>query len=290
VTVLGLGPMGQALATAFLDAGHPTTVWNRTPGRAAAPVARGATQAGTVADAVVTSPLVVVCVIDDAAARAIVEPVGAALRGRALVNLTSDTPQRAREMAGWAAAHGIDYLDGAIMSPAAVIGGPQALVLYSGPETIFRAQQAILSSLGGTAAYLGDDPGRAAAHDVALLDIFWTAMSGVVHGFALAGVEGTAPTDIAGYARGIAGLLPPIVDEIARDLSAGDHPGDDSTILSAAAGMAHIVSAADARGLDASVLRAATAIARQAIDAGHGTDGFSRLASLLASGAVSQVA
>ncbi|MER6985206.1 NAD(P)-binding domain-containing protein, partial [Streptomyces carpinensis] len=34
VSVLGLGPMGTALASAFLAAGHPLTVWNRTPGRA----------------------------------------------------------------------------------------------------------------------------------------------------------------------------------------------------------------------------------------------------------------
>ncbi|WP_234436505.1 NAD(P)-binding domain-containing protein, partial [Streptomyces sp. XY511] len=33
VTVLGLGPMGRSLAAAFLAAGLPTTVWNRTPGR-----------------------------------------------------------------------------------------------------------------------------------------------------------------------------------------------------------------------------------------------------------------
>lgn len=31
VTVLGLGPMGRALAGAFLDAGLRTVVWNRTP-------------------------------------------------------------------------------------------------------------------------------------------------------------------------------------------------------------------------------------------------------------------
>ena len=30
VTVLGLGPMGQALAGAFIKNGHATTVWNRT--------------------------------------------------------------------------------------------------------------------------------------------------------------------------------------------------------------------------------------------------------------------
>jgi 3-hydroxyisobutyrate dehydrogenase-like beta-hydroxyacid dehydrogenase len=30
VTVLGLGPMGQALSAALLDEGYRTTVWNRT--------------------------------------------------------------------------------------------------------------------------------------------------------------------------------------------------------------------------------------------------------------------
>lgn len=34
VSVLGLGLMGQALARAFPRAGHPTTVWNRTPAKA----------------------------------------------------------------------------------------------------------------------------------------------------------------------------------------------------------------------------------------------------------------
>ena len=33
VTLLGTGAMGSALARAVIDAGHPTTVWNRTPGR-----------------------------------------------------------------------------------------------------------------------------------------------------------------------------------------------------------------------------------------------------------------
>lgn len=31
VTVVGLGSMGSALAEAFIDAGHPTTVWNTDP-------------------------------------------------------------------------------------------------------------------------------------------------------------------------------------------------------------------------------------------------------------------
>jgi len=42
VTVLGLGPMGQALTDALLDANYRTTVWNRTESKADAVRARGA--------------------------------------------------------------------------------------------------------------------------------------------------------------------------------------------------------------------------------------------------------
>ncbi|GGL57705.1 NAD(P)-dependent oxidoreductase [Planomonospora parontospora] len=281
VTVLGLGPMGRALAEAFLDRGHPTTVWNRTASRAEALAARGATAAATAAEAVAASPLTVVCVLDYDAVEAITGPAAGELKGRALVNLTADTPERARRTASWAAAHGIDYLDGAIMTPAATIGGPEAVVLYSGPEEVYRTHLPTLSGLGGTAAYLGADPGRAAAHDVALLDLFWTSMSGLVHAFALASAEGVGAADLAPFAKGIGALLPAIVDEFAGHVDSGRHPGDESTIVSAAASLEHIVHTARARDLDTGVLDAALAVARRAIDAGHGSDSFSRLAEVL---------
>ena len=47
VAVLGLGPMGRALAAASLAAGHPTVIWNRTPEKAESLVAHGAVFAPT---------------------------------------------------------------------------------------------------------------------------------------------------------------------------------------------------------------------------------------------------
>jgi 3-hydroxyisobutyrate dehydrogenase-like beta-hydroxyacid dehydrogenase len=64
VTVLGLGSMGQALARAFSAAGHPVTVWNRTPGKAEPLMAEGATLAPDAAGAVAASPLTIVCLLD----------------------------------------------------------------------------------------------------------------------------------------------------------------------------------------------------------------------------------
>lgn len=277
VTVLGQGPMGQALAGALLRRGHPTTVWNRTPGRTDTLTARGARRAAAVTDAVTAGPLILACVLDYAAVRTVIEPVAPSMRGRTLVNLTSDTPQRARDLAAWAAGHGIGYLDGAIMTPAPTIGGPDALILYSGDPSAYATHRATLAALGGTATHLGADPGRAAAYDIALLDVFWTAMSGIVHAFALARAENITAAELAPHARGIAGLLSGIIDDFARRVDAADHDGDISSIASAAAGMAHIVAAAEGHGLDAGALRSAGEAARRAIDAGHGADSFARL-------------
>ncbi|GLZ39354.1 6-phosphogluconate dehydrogenase [Actinokineospora sp. NBRC 105648] len=275
--------MGQALAGAFLRAGHPTTVWNRTPARADTLVAQGAVCADTVARAVAASPVVIVCVIDYDAVHAIVDPVADQLAGRVLVNLTSDSPDRARTTAAWAADRRVDYLDGSIMTPTTTIGGPAALVLYSGPAEVYARSRAVLASIGGSAAHLGADPGRAAAHDVALLDLFWTTMSGLTHAFALARAEGITAADLAPYAAGIVGLLTGqgVIADFAANVDAGTHPGTTSAIDSAAAGMRHIAHAARSRGIDTGVLDAALAVADRAIDTGHGGDAFSRLVDVL---------
>ncbi|WEV27024.1 NAD(P)-binding domain-containing protein [Streptomyces sp. 71268] len=281
VTVLGLGPMGRALASAFVAAGHPTTVWNRTPGKADELVAQGATAASTPAEAVAASELVVICVIDYAASDSILEAAGDAIKGRTLVNLTADSPDRARTAATWAAERGADYLDGTILTPTVSIGTPSAVFLFSGPEALYERHRATFSSLGGSATYQGADHGRAAAYDVALLDFFWTSVSGLMHAFALARKEDIAARDLAPFARGILDLLPPIMDQLAGNVDDGVYPGEDSHIISVAAGIEHVIHAADDRGMDTGVLRAARAVAQRAIDEGHGTDGIERLAEVL---------
>jgi 3-hydroxyisobutyrate dehydrogenase-like beta-hydroxyacid dehydrogenase len=278
VTVTGLGPMGRALAAALLRAGHPVTVWNRTAAKADALVDQGASRAVTAAG---EGPLVIVCLIDDAAVHAALDPVAEDLRGRTLVNLTSTSPAQARATAAWAGRHGIGYLDGAIMTPTPSIGGPSALVLYSGPEEVYEPARPVLADLGGTATHLGTDPGLAAAYDVALLDIFWNAVGGLVHGLALARAEGISGTRLAPYATPVFGMLPEMLTRFAERLEEGRHPGDRSTIASAAAGIEHIMETARAHDIDTGALAGSRELLRRAIDAGHGADGLSRLAELL---------
>ncbi|SFE13913.1 3-hydroxyisobutyrate dehydrogenase [Paenibacillus catalpae] len=281
VTVLGLGPMGRALARAFLKAGHQTTVWNRSPGKAGELIEQGAILAESAAEAVTASPLTIVCVLDYDAVNAIVGPIDGALRGRTLVNLTADSPIRARQMAEWAAPHGIQYLDGAIMTPTTTIGQSSAFVLYSGSESVYQAHRETLSSIGGTSVHLGEDPGRAAAYDVSLLDIFWTSMSGYIHALTMAKAENITAKELLPFAQGISNILPDIMAGLAEQVDNGQYPGYDSNLFSAAAGMKHIIDTSQAHGIDTSVLIAANDIARRAIDAGHGTDGYAFLTEVI---------
>ncbi|MDH6628460.1 3-hydroxyisobutyrate dehydrogenase-like beta-hydroxyacid dehydrogenase [Streptomyces sp. LBL] len=283
VTVLGLGPMGGALSGAFLDAGLRTTVWNRTPGRDRELVERGAVGAPSATEAVAASALTVVCLVNYDAADSVLRdaPVTDALKGRTVVNLSADTPDRARDTASWADAHGIRYLDGAIMTPTTSIGTPAAVFLHSGPEGLYREHRPVLDALGGTHTHLGEDIGRAAAYDIALLDLFWTATAGYAHALAVAGAEGVTARELAPFAQGIAAILPPLIEGWADDVDSGTFSGEGNPITSAVSSMAHIVQASEAHGIDAGVLRTAEGQARRVIGLGHGTDGFMRVTEVL---------
>ncbi|WP_024803815.1 NAD(P)-binding domain-containing protein [Nocardia sp. BMG51109] len=274
VTVLGLGPMGHALAAAFA-AHHPTTVWNRTPGKG---TDLDAAPAGTAAEAIAASPLVIVCLPDYPVAQSVLD--ADALKGRTLVNFCGGSPEQARAMAAWAERHGIEYIDGVIVSTPEAIGSPEAALYYSGPRDIYETHRTTLFALGENANYLGREPGRAAAFDLALQDMLWTSMSGVTHMFAFAAAEDIAAADIAGHAKAMLGFFPDMIDMLAEQVAAGRFPGDGGTITAAAAIMDRISSAVRAQGLDDGALGAARAAVQRAIDAGYGADGFGRLAAL----------
>ncbi|MFF0556305.1 NAD(P)-dependent oxidoreductase [Streptomyces sp. NPDC020472] len=283
VTVLGLGPMGRALAGAFLDAGVRTTVWNRTPGKEGDLGARGAVLAASAEEAVAASALTVICLVNYDATDSVLRgpAVTDALKGRTVVNLSADTPERARDTGRWAAEHGIGYLDGAIMTPTPTIGTAAGVFLHSGPEPLYREHRAVLDALGGSHTHLGEDVGRAAAYDVALLDIFWTSMTGYVHALAVARAEGISARELAPFAQGIGAILPPLFQEWAEDVDGGSYSGEGNPLTSAVSTMGHVVHAAEAHGIDASVMRAAEALALRAVDRGHGADGFTRVTQVM---------
>ena len=82
VAVLGLGAMGSRMAARLLEAGHDVVVWNRTSGRAAPRVERGAGMATTPAEAAESAEAVITMLATPEAVMEVTEgPVGIAAAG-----------------------------------------------------------------------------------------------------------------------------------------------------------------------------------------------------------------
>jgi 3-hydroxyisobutyrate dehydrogenase-like beta-hydroxyacid dehydrogenase len=272
VTVLGLGAMGSALARAFVAAGHSTTVWNRAPEKAAALVAAGAVRADTAAAAVAASPLVVVCLGDHRSVHEVLDPVADALAGRVLVNLTTGTPEQARELDAWARERGAEHLDGGIMAVPPMIGTPAAFVLYSGGLRTFDAHRAALDVLGGS-RFVGEDPGLASLHDLALLSGMYGMFGGALQAFALVRSAGGSAKEFAPTLREWLGSMSEFVTGSAEQIDMGDYvTGVVATLAMQASGYVHLVDVAKAQGVSTELLAPLAALMERRVADGHGQD------------------
>ncbi|MGW7068451.1 NAD(P)-dependent oxidoreductase [Streptomyces sp. NPDC054855] len=285
VTVLGLGLMGTALASALLKAGHPTTVWNRTAAKTGPLAAQGAAPAETAKDAIEAAPLVIVCLTTNDSVRSLLEPEAAALKGRTLVNLTNGTPSQARELAAWAEAHGIAYIDGGIMAVPQMIATPAAYILYSGTdEAAFAAHRETLTALA-EAKWVGKDPGLAALHDLALLTGMYGMAAGVAQAFALIGSEGIPAREFAPLLRDwVAAMTDAIVPETADAVDTGQHLTDVSNLAMNREAFPNFLQAYAEQGLRTDLFEPFQGLLDRAVDEGYGADGLSRLVTLVKQG------
>ncbi|MEU6821570.1 NAD(P)-binding domain-containing protein [Streptomyces atriruber] len=273
VTVVGLGLMGQALAGAFLRAGHPTTVWNRTASKADQLVAEGARRAPTLGEALGASPLTVVCLTDYDAVRDLLGTSGADLDGTTLVNLTSGDSAQAREAARWAAKLGARYLDGAIMAIPSAIGTADAVILHSGPAPDFAAHEPTLAALG-TVTHLGADHGLASLYDVAGLAMMWSVLNAWLQGTALLRTVGVDAATYAPFARQIAAGVAEWLPGYAEQIDRGSFPAEVSALETDARAMAHMVEESEAAGVNAELPKLIQAMAARSIAAGHGAEQY----------------
>ncbi|MFI6481465.1 NAD(P)-dependent oxidoreductase [Nonomuraea sp. NPDC050663] len=282
ISVLGAGAMGAALIRSWLAAGADVTVWNRTAGRARA--IEGVRVAGTVAEAVAASDLVIVVLLDDASVgQALAQ---ADLAGKDVVNLTTSTPAEARARAEWVAARGARYLDGGIMAVPPMVGVPEAggYVFYSGPAEAFEAHRDTLAVPLGT-RYVGADAGLAALYDVALLSGMTGLFAGISHAFALVRGEQVDLKEFAALLTAWLSAMVPVTDEIAAQLASGDYvTGVSSNLAMMVEGNATLLRTADEQGVSPELLTPYMDLMARRLAAGHGDEGSTGVIELLDTG------
>ncbi|MEU2272233.1 NAD(P)-binding domain-containing protein [Streptomyces olindensis] len=285
VTVVGLGSMGRALAGAFLAAGHPTTVWNRTPGRAGPLVEKGAVPAESVADAVAASGLVVTCLTTFEDTRAALEPAAGALRGRALVTLNSGSPSGARETAAWATAHGARLLAGAVKNVPAAVGAPDTLLYYSGDRSVFDAHETTLRALGGDTVHLGEEPDLAALYEMAVGAMLLPALVGFFQGAAAVQARGLRAESMVRFAGKWLDMIKTLLPVYAAEIDSGDYTDAASSVDLFLTGAAHDDDLAEETNVDTAWLAPLHDLLRRAAEAGHGGHSIAALTEVLRKGA-----
>ncbi|GAA2091793.1 NAD(P)-dependent oxidoreductase [Actinomadura alba] len=275
VSVLGLGAMGNVLAAALVEAGHATTVWNRSAGKADNLVAQGAQAAATAGDAVRASRLVIACLLDHASVHEVLDPLADELVGRTLINVTTTSPEQSREMAAWAADAGVAYLDGGIMAVPAMIGQPGASILYSGSAAVFDQYKPLLD-LWGTSTYFGKDAGLASLYDLALLAGMYVMFAGFMHGAAMVAPAGITAGEFAAMAAPWQTAMTGAFQGFAAVIDGGDYTVEGQQSLEFS-NLSDLLAASSDQGISTEVVAMVQRLIQRQIDAGHGEEGFARI-------------
>ncbi|WP_029114969.1 NAD(P)-dependent oxidoreductase [Mycobacterium sp. URHB0044] len=271
ITLIGLGPMGQAMVRAFAKAGHEVTVWNRTPSKAEG---LDATVAPTVADALAASDVVFLSLTDYQVMFDLLD--GQDVGGKTIINLSSDTPATTRRAAEWASTRGATLIVGGVMVPEELIATDAAYTFYSGPEPVVRQHESLLSVIGRV-EYVGEDPALAQLFYQAQLTIFLTSLSAYMHATALVGSAGVAPETFLRHATETFDNLSYYLPDAAKNIATHEHPGEGANIVMMGATADHIVGASTEAKLDLALPQAVKSLYDRAIAAGHGADTWTSL-------------
>lgn len=286
VAVIGTGRMGSALAAALYKKGFATTVWNRTAAKAEPLAKLGLHVAPSILGAVKEADVVVVNISNYDSTKQLLRQseIESALRGKILVQLTTGTPDEAREMESWAQPHEIEYLDGAILGNPMDIGKPQVIALYSGSEELFNRVKPILLAFGDNARFVGKQIGHSSALDMAALAFGVGAMFGFLQGFIVYEAENLP---VEGYMQSIKSLLPvleTVFSGLLGTMRAKDYDNTQASLEAYAACPRELIKWCRMHGVDHSFADPQLSLIDKAIKAGKGQADFAYLYKIMKKG------
>jgi len=158
---LGLGVMGFPMAGHLAGKGHQVAVYNRTPAKAAAWVAKhGGASATTPREAVSGADFVMACVGNDDDLRQVcLGPDGAfagMAKGAIFVDHTTVSAQVTRELAELAGSHGFGFVDAPVSGGQAGAENGALSIMCGGSEAHYAAAEPVMASYARICRRLGE--------------------------------------------------------------------------------------------------------------------------------------
>jgi len=280
VGVAGLGRMGAVLAGRLLDAGHEVTVWNRSPGAAAALAVRGARVAASPAELAGACDTVVVLVTDDVAVRRVWLGGGvpgsdgllaADVTGRVLIESSTIRVDTVLEVGAAASRRGALVVDAPVSGTVGPARAGHLLGLAGGEPSVVAAAVPVLDVWCRRVVHLGP-LGAGMATKLALnmgMAALWAALG---ESYALAAAHGVSRADFTAVLADSPLAAPSVLGK-ADLLRAGRVPTGEVSAFDVAGvrkDLVAMVATAVGAGVPAAVAAAALAQFSGAVATGYG--------------------
>ena len=205
---IGLGIMGQSMAGHLLAAGHPLTIFNRSRGKAAGLLARGAQWADTPSGVAARSDVVITMVgLPSDVEHVWLGPDGVlgGARNALLIDMTTSSPELARRLAAEAARRGCEALDAPVSGGDVGAREARLSIMVGGSQPGFEAALPILQKLGTNIVHQGG-PGAGQHTKMCNQVVIASTIMGVCEGLAYARAAGLdLPTVLKSIGAGAAG-------------------------------------------------------------------------------------
>jgi len=151
IAFLGTGLMGAPMASRLLDAGFDVTVWNRNSAKSAPLAEKGAALAQSATEAVETADVIITMLTDGPAVRDVLFDRGTAAvlkKGSVVIDMSSISPDFAREHAKRLAAIGVDHIDAPVSG--GVVGAQEGTlaIMAGGDEAIIAGLADVFKPMG----------------------------------------------------------------------------------------------------------------------------------------------
>jgi 3-hydroxyisobutyrate dehydrogenase len=277
VAVLGAGIMGAGMARSLAREGHQVTVWNRSPGKAAALAGDGITVATDAVGAVQGSSVVMTMLFDAASVAEVMEKALPALDEGAVWAQTSTVGlDGTARLASLADEHGVAFVDAPVLGTRKPAEDGALTVLAAGPQDVRGTVAPAFDAIGARTVWVGEQPGDGQKLKLAVNAWVLSVVAGTAQSVSLARDLGLDPQLFLDTIAG-GGLDSPYAQAKGAAMIAGEYPASFA-LDGAVKDSGLIADALRSAGTDDRMMTALHALLADAAAAGHADDDMASVA------------
>ncbi|MEV5598634.1 NAD(P)-binding domain-containing protein [Streptomyces sp. NPDC052496] len=271
VTVIGTGVIGSGVVRACAAAGLEVAVWNRTERRArqVAELSPRIRVHPTAAEAIRSSPVTLLCLLNYPVTHRVLEEAAAELAGRLVVQHSSGVPESVGPLQNRVTGAGGRFMEAAILNYPDAIGTDACFTVYGGAPEDFAELGPVTKAMAGQQVRLHDEPRYAKAYHVVASAFYYAFVSGFLECAAIAehiGVPlGAFADSVPLYDPGFENTVRVGLDLIERR----DYAYEQAPLTTHIDVLQNLTGAAEDAGVDASYLRTLRDRVRTALEQGH---------------------